>query len=238
MVNTKIKNKQIFSDNIMDVYYAYARDKMETFNKLTEGNKILKQLVEQHSSWKTNGDLREAIISRLLGWKHNPAINGFDAMTLDGRDGEIKTESLRGDGLYLHNIDEWLIEQKELGKGTGSYKLCGRTRWSNCSKDKSRNSKYKNKLELLIGENPRMALSGFVDGKIAYVITFDFNECPRFPKKLKMKSPTTSTDDWASAPSLKLEYINVDFLDTKFMSNLLYNTLKNIIEGKIKNEYK
>jgi len=237
MVTTKLNNKEIFDPAIMDVYYAYAIGDDDTFNKLTSGNKILKQLVEQHSSWKTNGDLREAIICKVLGWKHNPAINGFDATTDEDHDGEVKTESLRGDGLYYYNIDEWLALQKKLNRSTSSYKLVGRTRWSKCNKDKSRNPKYKNKLELLIGENPKMGVAGFVDGKIAYVVTFDFNDCPKFPKKLKMKSPTTNTEDWASAPSLKLKFINIDFLNKKLMNDKLYYTLKNITEGKISNEW-
>ena len=236
MINNTRQTKELFDEDIMDMYYHFAIDDMDMFDKKTKGNSIIKRIVTQHSAWKTNGaDLREEIVSRVLGWKHNISINGFDAITLDERDGEIKTESLRGDGLYLSNIDEWIAERKEAGKKL-SYKMCGRTRWSNCTTDKSRNPKYKNKLELLVGENPRMALAGFVDGKLVYVITFDFNDCPNFPKRLKTKTPTTTSGDWKDASSLKLEFINIDFVNSKFMESGLYNQLKGLITRGIKNE--
>ena len=236
MINNTRQTKELFDDDIMDAYYSYAIDDMVKFDKLTEGNSMMKRIIEQHSAWKTNGaDLREEIVCRVLGWKHNTSINGFDAITQEERDGEIKTESLRGDGLYLTNIDEWIAERKAEGKTT-SHKLCGRTRWSTCTKHKSRNPKYKNKLELLVGENPRMGLAGFADGKLVYLVTFDFNDCPKFPKKLKMKSPTTAAEDWKEAPSLKLKFINPEFLRTKFMNDGLYNQLKELLRGGINNE--
>ena len=50
-----------------------------------------------------------------------------------------------------------------------------------------------------------------------------------FPKRLKTKTPTTS-GDWKDAPSLKLEFINLDFLNSKFMESGLYNQLKDLIK--------
>ena len=67
-------------------------------------------------------------------------------------------------------------------------------------------------------------------------VAFDFNDCPKFPKKLKMKSPTTAAEDWKEAESLKLKFINPDFLRTKFMNDGLYNQLKELITRGINNE--
>ena len=237
MKNPILTNRELYPSKIMDMMYAYVMDETETYNKLTKNNSDLKTMIESTCNLKTIGaDVREALSARLLKWEHNPSINGFDAIRPDGREGEIKTESLRGDGLYLDNLDEWVAERKKLTGKNPTYKLNGRTRWANCTKDKWRDPKYKHKLEMLQGENPRMGIVGWVGPFATYAVTFDFNEGKGFVKKLKMKSPTTSTDDWVDAPSLQLRYINPDYLDKKYMETSLYNTLCNLIKKRIKDE--
>ncbi len=231
MAKSKLTNRELFTEKIMDIFYLFITGNTVEYDKRTKKESLAREMIPSLLSIKTLGaDVREALSARLLGWNHNSSINGYDAVTaIDNRLGEIKTESLRGDGLYLDNIDEWLEAKKREGKSV-SYKLCGRTRWDNCTKSKSMDTKYKNKLERLQKENPRMGLVGWCGAFPAYAVTFDFNEGKDFSRKLKMSTPTTSTSDWVDAPSLKLKYINVDFLDKKYMDNSLYTALKNIIE--------
>jgi len=236
--NPKLTNRELFPQEIMDIMYAYVMGNMVEYNKLTKKKLLLRTMIESTCNLKTIGaDVREALSARILGWKHNPSINGYDGLRPDGRDGELKNESLRGDGLYLDNIDEWIAERiKSTGKKP-TYKLNGRTRWSNCTDNKSSTPGYKHKLERLQAENPRMGIVGWAGPFAVYAVTFDFNEGKGFAKKLKMKSPTTSTDDWVDAPSLQLRYINPDYLHKKYMEPALYNALKNLIQKNINRSY-
>ena len=83
-----------------------------------------------------------------------------------------------------------------------------------------------------------MGIVGWAGPYAAYAVTFDFNEGKGFSKKLKMKSPTTSTEDWADAPSLKLRYINPDYHSQKYMETALYNTLKKLIQKQFNKDIK
>ena len=238
MKNPKLTNRELYPPKHMDMMYAYVMGETELYDKLTKNNTDLRIMIEHTCNLKTIGaDVREALSARILGWKHNPSINGYDAVRPDGRDGELKNESLRGDGLYLDNIDEWIAERKKSTGKNPTYKLNGRTRWSNCTDSKSSIPGYKHKLERLQAENPRMGIVGWAGPFAAYAVTFDFNEGKGFAKKLKKKSPTTSTDDWVDAPSLQLRYINPDYLHKKYMETGLYNALKNLIQKNINRSY-
>tara|TARA_A100001011_G_scaffold380286_1_gene447415 strand:+ start:173 stop:901 length:729 start_codon:yes stop_codon:yes gene_type:complete len=234
MKNPKLTNRQLYPPKIMDMMFSYVMGETEEYNKLTKNNTDLKIMIESTCNLKTIGaDVREVLSARILGWEHNPSINGYDAVRPDGRDGELKNESLRGDGLYHDNIDEWVDQRIEKTGKKPTYKLNGRTRWSKCTDSKSSVPGYKHKLERLQTENPRMGIIGWVGPFAAYAVTFDFNEGKGFSRKLKMKSPTTSTEDWESASSLKLRYINPDFHSKKYMETGLYNALKNLIQKNI-----
>lgn len=218
-----------FSEDTLQLHYLYATDQINEFLKLSKNNPLIYKIIHDHAEDKSNGaSLRESIVCKALGWNRNASINGFDAVTTDDRDGEVKTEILRGDGLYYHNIDEWLIERKKSGKTTGSYRMNGRTRWEKCTQNKSKNPMYENKLEQLIDVNPRMAVAGFTNGKLVYIVTFDFGECSDWPRVLAMSSPTTKCQDWVDAKSLALEYLNEQYLDPKILTKPLYNKLSTL----------
>jgi len=170
------------------------------FELLTEGPRHRQLLLSILDDKKSNVLLREALIARQLGLKHNTqmhsTVNGesiFDATCLVfGNHYEIKAEQHTSE-----NLDR-KFQSGQLS-GTGVF--------STIVDDASFNR--------LRDNDPIIAHGMFIDRRLVLFVTFRLSECQaaldrieRYFRGSTKTAPRYSYQDWYNIPSLKIEYVS------------------------------
>lgn len=157
---------------------------------------------------KASPEVREILVCDFLRIKHcGEAVNGYDGVTESGRHIEVKTEQ---------------------AKPGENHKVNGAHQFSTISCET-----MKKKIE----DNPIMAHAGFVDGQVAFVVTFMLGEI-NTERLLSDQSSGTKNrcytlSDWASS-DFRLHYLNKELLHSSAVTKTLRELLlsRNIYPGK------
>jgi hypothetical protein len=200
----------MFDLKLEKIFYDYALDNTVSFRKLTNNSSSFQLLVEQIlSSVTSSAKIREMIVAKYMGFKHNSGVTGHDAEDKYGRSWEIKTEQrdLIDSGVFL-----------------GDFRLIGASKWHKSSF---------NNLQTYLDQEVLQA--GFVNGKLTYIVSFSFLETGIYDILSKQKSNRTSVcyifTKWNKLKSLQLYYLNDRFLDEKYMVSGLIDVLEDLGEN-------
>lgn len=170
------------------------------FELLTEGPRHRQLLLSILNDKKSNVLLREALIARQLGLKHNTqmhsTVNGvtiFDATCpVFGNHYEIKDEQHTSG-----NLD----------RKSQSGQLSGTGVFSTIVDDGTFNK--------LRDSDPTIAHGMFIDGRLVLLVTFKLSECQaaldrieRYFRGPTKTAPRYSYQDWCNLPNLKIEYVS------------------------------
>ena len=83
----------MFDNELENIFYSYALDDNKVFERLTSGSFSFRILIAQLMSDLVASDkIREMIVAKYMGLKHNSTNKGHDAIDRFGRSWEIKTE--------------------------------------------------------------------------------------------------------------------------------------------------
>ena len=118
---------------------------------------MLAELIEMYLTDKNSSTLREIVTVRVAGYEHGEGKLGYNGFRYEqGRKKMCEVKPV--------NVNEG--ERKKLNGG-GNFTDY---RWSRFERDSE--------------ENPNMLVSGFVSGKLIYILEFPFN-CPSFKERIK-----------------------------------------------------
>lgn len=118
---------------------------------------MLAELIEMYMTDKNSSTLREIVTVRVAGYKHSEEKLGYNGFKEEqGRKKMCEVKPV--------NVNEG--ERKKLNGG-GNFTDY---RWSRFERDSE--------------ENPNMLVSGFVSGKLIYILEFPFN-CPSFKERIE-----------------------------------------------------
>jgi hypothetical protein len=202
--------------------YAYAIDDNEYIDNNVDGPNH-KDLVMNSVIEDTGKDSREYIISKKLGLYSNKEQNGVDAYELDGfaikNTWELKSERLR----------------KNKKAKTGYSKLAGNFGIS------SKNIKHLHSVDTWIEKNDKMAISGWVEGKIAYVLSFTTKQSgirEHIVRRLKNNAKLENGgicftyNNFIDTKDLKVEFVNKDLCTMEYVTAPLLGKIAELTEEK------
>ena len=176
---------------------------------------MLTELIEMYMTDKNSSTLREIVTVRVAGYEHSEGKLGYNGFKKEqGRKKMCEVKPV--------NVNEG--ERKKLNGG-GNFTDY---RWS--------------RFERYSEENPNMLVSGFVSGKLIYILEFPFN-CPSFKERIEEQLRRRLPHGNASgryARSVSFYYKNYKdcakavFIEPKledykdFLTRSFYNFLKNL----------
>lgn len=185
-------NIDVWSTEQIFMFTQYALGNDATVKDILNYNNIAFNIIVSLMNDKhSNSLIRERIVANLENLKHNFQMHKYDAFDSElNEDVEEKNEQ--------HSRSD---SRRNQVTGGGVFGV----------------EEYSN-IEKLITDNPRLYLSGWIDGRLAYTVSFKFNDSTistRLTRALKQKieenkktAPKFLWSDWINATSLKVTYFN------------------------------
>lgn len=198
----------VWTEKQVEMFSAYSTDNQTLVAEmiLQDPNLALALIQNFMKDKLSNSLMRERVVARNEGVIHSFAMHDYDGRK-NNRPVEIKNEQ--------HN------------SGGRRDQIVGGAAFSGIED-------Y-HQIQRLVDDNPIMLLSGWVDGKLAYTVEFDFNDSTiadrltRAVKSRKEEENTTAPkflwSDWRDAESLKVTYLDMN----------IFVSLEDVISGPLWN---
>ena len=184
----------MLNSNEMNIIYSTVRKFSFNEEQIDENDKIWTQFLLSNGT--ASGTVKEKATLLQLGYETTTHMHGFDGMTSDGRQIEVKSETANPDG------------------GKYGKKLNGGAGWG---------SKNMDTYQKLVDENPLLIHAGFTEnGKCVYVAECEFNDTKiwdqvekyhKARKNGKNSDTKSNSNDWKDAESLKVHYFAPKYKD-------------------------
>ncbi len=175
---------------------------------------VLTDLLTMYINDKNSSTIREFITVILAGYEHKKGKIGYNGFK---QDAYLPGETIKCEAKPKNIRTEEFIKYKEGKRNTAPAKLNGSGNFTDYTWERLERDKQ---------ENINMLVSGFIDGKLIYILEFHFN-CPQFVKRLeeqlqkwqnKLKGSKTTTGqflrsanfnykNFIDCPGLKIVYL-------------------------------
>ncbi|WP_342262591.1 MULTISPECIES: hypothetical protein [unclassified Spiroplasma] len=217
------------SKELLEILKLYATSKQENnFKEITQDSKeniisLFIELIKAYLNDLNSSTLREMITVDIAGFKHLDKKIGYDGYRISSLTNEKEYCEVKPVNLRIN--DSGNLNKKFNGSGNFT------------------DFSWK-KLARIEKDNIKMILSGFLDGKLLYIISFSYSES-LFMEKLKqqlenkypdgdkigfwLRSANFSYLDYKDAESLELIYLNQNIDEYKFaFVNQFFELLKSL----------